>query len=259
MVVGLDKFRDAFAGFNDNYVIIGGTACDIILSGTDMQPRATNDIDMIIVIENMTEAYGKAFWKFIKDGKYVAGKRAKGDNTQAYTFYRFVTETEGYPKQIEILSRHSDILGEPSGYPIEPLSLSENISSLSAIMMDDDNYYLTTNGRQNIDGVQIATAPVLICLKARAYLNLLEDSKNGKHIDAKDIKKHKIDVLKLIATASIPEPVAVSKSIYDTVMEYADSIEQELPSQSLQDALKRSSAAIQLFVDALKDSFVTKP
>lgn len=30
MVVGLDKFKEAFADFKDNYVIIGGTACDII-------------------------------------------------------------------------------------------------------------------------------------------------------------------------------------------------------------------------------------
>lgn len=25
---GLDKFREAFKDFSDNYVIIGGTACD---------------------------------------------------------------------------------------------------------------------------------------------------------------------------------------------------------------------------------------
>ena len=38
MVVGLDKFKEAFADFKDNYVIIGGTACDIVLSDTDMRP-----------------------------------------------------------------------------------------------------------------------------------------------------------------------------------------------------------------------------
>ena len=50
MVAGLDKFREAFAGFTDNYVIIGGTACDIALSDTDMRPRATDDIDMILIV-----------------------------------------------------------------------------------------------------------------------------------------------------------------------------------------------------------------
>ena len=32
MVVGLEKFKEAFADYTDNYVIIGGTACDIVLS-----------------------------------------------------------------------------------------------------------------------------------------------------------------------------------------------------------------------------------
>ena len=75
MVVGLDKFKEAFADFKDNYVIIGGTACDIVLTDTDMRPRATDDIDMILVVEKMTKEYGDAFWQFIKDGEYKAGKR----------------------------------------------------------------------------------------------------------------------------------------------------------------------------------------
>lgn len=256
MVVGLDKFKEAFADFKDNYVIIGGTACDIVLSDTDMRPRATDDIDMILVVEKMTKEYGDAFWQFIKDGEYKAGKREKDDKTPAYTLYRFTTEKEGYPVKIELLSRHSDILGEPSGFHIEPIPLSEDLSSLSAIMMDDDNYELTVANSAEQDGVRIATPTILICLKARAYLNLLKERANGKQINSKDIKKHKTDVLKLIATASIPEPVAVPQSVYDSVMEYAESIEKELPSQSLQDALERDADAIQAFVDTLKESFV---
>ena len=258
MVVGLDKFKKAFADFKDNYVIIGGTACDIVLSGTDMRPRATDDIDMILVVEKMTKEYGDAFWQFIKDGEYKAGKREKDDKTPTYTLYRFTTEKEGYPVKIELLSHHSDILGEPSGFHIEPIPLSEDLSSLSAIMMDDDNYELTVANSAEQDGVRIATPTTLICLKDRAYLNLLKDRANGKQVNSKDIKKHKTDVLKLIATASIPEPVAVPQSVYDSVMEYAASIEKELPSQSLQDALERDADAIQAFVNTLRESFVVK-
>ena len=256
MVIGLDKFKEAFADFKDNYVIIGGTACDIVLSDTDMRPRATDDIDMILVVEKMTKEYGDAFWQFIKDGEYKAGKREKDDKTPTYTLYRFTTEKEGYPVKIELLSHHSDILGEPSGFHIEPIPLSEDLSSLSAIMMDDDNYELTVANSEEQDGVRIATPTTLICLKTRAYLNLLKDRASGKQINSKDIKKHKTDVLKLIATASVPEPVAVPQSVYDSVMEYAASIEKELPSQSLQDALERDADAIQAFVDTLKESFV---
>lgn len=38
MVIGLDKFREAFRNFSDNYVIIGGTACDVVLRDTVMKP-----------------------------------------------------------------------------------------------------------------------------------------------------------------------------------------------------------------------------
>lgn len=50
MVKGIEKFREAFGAFADNYVIIGGTACDAVLSKTLVEPRATVDIDMILVV-----------------------------------------------------------------------------------------------------------------------------------------------------------------------------------------------------------------
>lgn len=52
-VKGLDRFKEYFLDFKDNYVIIGGTACGVILRNADMQPRATKDIDMILVVERM--------------------------------------------------------------------------------------------------------------------------------------------------------------------------------------------------------------
>ena len=42
---GLDKFREAFAEYSDNYVVIGGAACDITMTNTVVRPRATHDID----------------------------------------------------------------------------------------------------------------------------------------------------------------------------------------------------------------------
>jgi len=47
---GLEKFREVFEAYSDNYVIIGGTACDITMTGTTVRPRATHDIDMIVVV-----------------------------------------------------------------------------------------------------------------------------------------------------------------------------------------------------------------
>ena len=41
MVIGIDKFREYFKDFPDSYVIIGGTACDIIIGAAGLTPRAT--------------------------------------------------------------------------------------------------------------------------------------------------------------------------------------------------------------------------
>ena len=45
---GLVKFREAFAEYSENYVVIGGAACDITMTNTVVRPRATHDIDVRI-------------------------------------------------------------------------------------------------------------------------------------------------------------------------------------------------------------------
>ena len=39
MVYGIDRFAKAFETFADNYIIIGGTACDAVLEGSTMRVR----------------------------------------------------------------------------------------------------------------------------------------------------------------------------------------------------------------------------
>ena len=49
MVRGLDIFREFFSGMEKNYIIIGGTACNIHEEAMQQEPRATKDIDMILI------------------------------------------------------------------------------------------------------------------------------------------------------------------------------------------------------------------
>lgn len=51
MVSGLESFRRWFEGCEEQYVIIGGTACDFLFSGFNMEFRATKDIDMVLIVE----------------------------------------------------------------------------------------------------------------------------------------------------------------------------------------------------------------
>ena len=42
MVSGFTKFKERFQGFENQYVIIGGTACDLIMENEELPFRATN-------------------------------------------------------------------------------------------------------------------------------------------------------------------------------------------------------------------------
>ena len=68
MVIGLDTFKKYFKSFEDQYVLIGGTACDILFEGSMSQFRVTKDFDMVLIVEALTAEFGSAFWKFIKAG-----------------------------------------------------------------------------------------------------------------------------------------------------------------------------------------------
>jgi len=111
MVKGLEKFKEHFSRFEHKYVIIGGTACDVTLQNTDMRPRATDDIDMILVIEKMTPEFGQRFWEFIDLGGYTSRQRKRGEKEPVTELFRFIDPQEGFPVQIELLSRYPEILG----------------------------------------------------------------------------------------------------------------------------------------------------
>ena len=82
MVRGIDVFTKYFEQYPDNYVIIGGTACDIIVSESGFRPRATKDIDIILVVEALDSAFAKQFWNFVNEGKYEV--REKSDPERQY-------------------------------------------------------------------------------------------------------------------------------------------------------------------------------
>lgn len=71
MVRGLDTFKEYFKGFENQYVLIGGAACDILFASSGGQFRATRDLDMVLIVEALTPEFGERFWKFVKEGQYI--------------------------------------------------------------------------------------------------------------------------------------------------------------------------------------------
>lgn len=246
---GLERFREAFEAYSDNYVIIGGTACEMVMSGTAVRPRATHDIDMIVIVEKMSTTFAERFWQFIREGGYRPEKRnPKDGEAPRYELYRFVDGKPGYPAMIELLSRHSDILGTPKGLTIEPLPMEADASSLSAIIMDDDYYHFTIAHSILTDGIRHASPEALVALKARAYLNLQQDKAAGRHVNSKDIKKHRSDVLKNVAIME-NAPVVAPDAIVACVRSFVASVRSEW--EALAEPLAKSLGQEVSFVEGL--------
>jgi hypothetical protein len=256
MVKGLEKFKEHFAGFEDNYVIIGGTACDITLRDANMRPRATDDIDMILVIEKMTPEFGKRFWEFIELGEYTTRERKREEKEPVTELFRFINPIEGFPVQIELLSRYPDVLGEPTGFHLAPIPIGEEIPSLSAILLDEEYYNQVIESSVIEENVRIANPLSLLCLKVKAFLNLTEEKKTNPNVRSTDIKKHRDDVFKLLAMRIDPfTPVELSETMKNELTTFVGMIEASLPNQSLRDSLQRTDSDIQGFLGIMKEIF----
>ena len=59
MVNGFTKFKEKFQGFENQYVIIGGTACDLIMENEELPFRATKDVDIVLIVESITAEFGR--------------------------------------------------------------------------------------------------------------------------------------------------------------------------------------------------------
>ena len=70
MVRGLKKFSEYFSGHEGNYVLIGGAASHILEEEALLVPRATKDLDIILIVEALTDEFVAKFWSFIKDAGY---------------------------------------------------------------------------------------------------------------------------------------------------------------------------------------------
>lgn len=213
MVIGMDSFREKFKDYSECYTVIGGAACDILMTEADLPFRATKDIDMILIIEGRYQEFAATFWEYIKEGHYRCGWR----NNSVMHFYRFTEPNAGYPIQIELFSRMPEYkLDIAEG--IIPIHIDDDVSSLSAILLNDAYYQFMLEGRKIIQGVGILDAEHIIPFKMFAWLDLKRRRASGEHVNEKDLKKHKNDVFRLLqivpSGAKIPSSRLVKENIH---------------------------------------------
>lgn len=200
MVKGLEIFRDFFRDHADQYILIGGTACDIALQTAGYSFRATKDLDIVLCIEVLNKEFVKVFWDFIKQGGYKIQQHSS-DKRQYYRFQK--PDNSAFPKMLELFSRTPNMLTLPEGSHLTPIPTDDEFSSLSAILMDEAYYSFIRSGKRLSDGLSYIGPERLIPLKALAWLDLTERKTRGETVDSSSIKKHKNDVFRL---AEIVDP-----------------------------------------------------
>ncbi|MCD8307075.1 MAG: hypothetical protein LUD51_02445 [Clostridia bacterium] len=211
----LPVFEKYFSEFTDNYMIVGGTACLFNLKDSGFTFRRTFNLDMVIIIETITEDFVRRFKQFVKDGHYTPF-RNKEKQPQYFRFVNLVHN--GYPSIIELFTRKEDFLIVDDDDTFVPIKtdVDEEIASLSAILLDDDYHQFLRSGKVIINGVSYLDAPHLVAFKARAYLDLMRRKSEGMQVNTDDIKKHKNDIFRLtqmIASRHVEPNQAVKADI----------------------------------------------
>lgn len=103
--------------------------------------------------------------------KWVGDKRKYGQDS---TLDFMKPMNIDYPMQIELFSRSLGLIDLPEDAVITPIPTDEDLSSLSAILMDDEYYHFTVDHSTLVDNIHIADVESLICLKSKAFIDLSE-------------------------------------------------------------------------------------
>lgn len=213
---GLEKFKEYFNGFENQYVLIGGTSCSVLFEDFGSDFRTTKDIDMVLIVEALTKEFTEKFFDFVLAGGY----EHKNKSTGLPQFYRFSKpQNNAFPSMIELFSKKESELILKNINGLTPLHIDDEISSLFAILLNDSYYEVLKNGMKVIDGLSVISVETLVLFKIKAWLDLSNRKLQGENIDSSDIKKHKNDIFRLstliLGTETLPLPEEVKFDVVD--------------------------------------------
>ena len=101
MVTGINSFKEHFRGYESNYVIIGGTACDLLMGEVGEEFCVTRDIDMVLIVEELDAEFGSLIWQYVKTAGYEQRLKSSG----VLEYYRFIRpKSSEYPAMLELFS-----------------------------------------------------------------------------------------------------------------------------------------------------------
>ena len=131
---------------------------------------------------------------------------------------------QGFSSQIELFSRRADFELDSR---IIPIHIDEDVSSLSAIALDEDFYTFMKNGRRVVGEISILGAEYIIPFKMYAWLNNIELKKQGMKVNTDDIKKHKNDVFRLLPLINPDVKIQTDGNVRKTVFSFIENMSSE--------------------------------
>lgn len=222
MVKGLDIFKEYFREYSNQYVLIGGAACDIFFSNNNIKFRVTRDLDIVLIVDALTAEFGEKMWEFIQEGKYRI-RQAANNKTNFYRFDK--PENEDFPKMIELFCKDNYSLKHNNG--LTPIHIDDEVSSLSAILLDRDYYSMLELGKVIVDDLSVLRPEYLVLFKAKAFLDMKRKKEKGENIDSNDIKKHKRDVFRISVELMLEKIGNLPASIEIDIKDFISSIKSE--------------------------------
>ena len=245
---GIDKFRERFAGHEGEYVLIGGGACDLLFGETGQDFRATKGLDLVLLVEALTPEFGRVFWDFVREGGYE-NRQKSGGETQ---FYRFSKPKDpAFPTMLELFARTDiDLRDAESG--LMPIHIDDEVSSLSAILLDEEYYRLLIENRTSAGGGALSVEG-LIPFKAKAWLDLSARQAGRQAVDEKNVKKHRNDVCRLATLLAGDERPAMSDGVRTDMRRFMETYESDPVDPK---ALKIKGVGAQQVVEVLKSVYL---
>lgn len=138
-------------------------------------------------------------------------------------------------------------------FGLMPIHIDDEVSSLSAILLDEEYYRLLVENRTSASGVAVLSVEGLIPFKAKAWLDLSARRAGGQAVDEKSVKKHRNDVCRLATLLAGGERPAMSEGVRADMRRFLEAYESDPVDPK---ALKIKGVGAQQVVEVLKSVYL---
>ena len=174
-------------------------------------------------MEALTPEFGQVFWDFVKEGGYE-NRQKSGGKPQFYRFSK--PEDPAFPAMLELFAR-TDVGLRDAESGLMPIHIDDEVSNLSAILLDDEYYRLLVENRASASGVAVLSVEGLIPFKAKAWLDLSARRAGGQAVDEKSVEKHRNDVCRLATLLAGNERPAMSEGVLADMRRFIEAYESD--------------------------------